>query len=78
MNPSLFKICKNDAINICNAKSDWHEWGTNVDEGPLVLPCLYHHIDDAENKVNSIKSLFSSQKLFLIFSCPLKTRFKMK
>jgi hypothetical protein len=27
-----------------------HEIGYSADEGPLVLPCLYHHIDDKITK----------------------------
>ncbi len=31
-------------------KNNWHKIGYSADEGPLVLPCLYHNIDDKNNK----------------------------
>jgi hypothetical protein len=33
-------------------KNNWHEIGYSADEGPLVLPCLYHHIDDKITKLD--------------------------
>ena len=39
LNPSFFKVCKDDAINICSEKkNNCHETEYSADEGPLVLP----------------------------------------
>ena len=48
----MYRYCRNDAITLCKAKQEWHDWSTVVDNSPLVLPCLYHHmhIDDNDSK----------------------------
>jgi hypothetical protein len=61
----LYKVCKDDAIKYCNAKRVWHDWSTDVDEGPLVLPCLYHHIrDQGDDNNNKVKKIY---KIIIIF-----------
>ncbi len=52
LNPVLYRYCRQDAITLCKAKPEWFDWTTVVDNGPLVLPCLYHHmhIDDNESQ----------------------------
>ncbi len=67
MNPSLFKVCKEDAINICSAQSNWHETGIDVNVGPLVLPCLFHHIDDENKKV--FLFFIQIETISIYFSC---------
>lgn len=49
LSPTLYKACKGDAVNFCSAKPNWQDWTTDVDNGPLVLPCLYHHIHEQED-----------------------------
>ncbi|CAF0970601.1 unnamed protein product [Brachionus calyciflorus] len=46
LTPMLYKACKEDAVKNCKAKPNWQDWTTDVDNGPLVLPCLYHLIHD--------------------------------
>lgn len=49
LTPSLYKACKEDARSVCSAKTTWDDESTDVDNGPLVLPCLYHHIHDQDD-----------------------------
>ena len=59
LTPSLFKECRKDAVDYCKAKLTWNDWTTDVDNGPMILSCLYHHIheqeDDDDNGSNAIK-----------------------
>lgn len=49
MTPQLYQSCRKDAIQLCSAKQAWQDWSTDVDNGPLVLPCLFHHLSDEDN-----------------------------
>jgi hypothetical protein len=49
----LFKECKDDAVKYCNAKAEWADWTTDVDNNPLVLPCLYHHIHEQDDNYDA-------------------------
>ena len=53
LTPKLYGACKNDAIKFCHAKQSWSDSTTDVDNDPLVLPCLFHklHEDDPNEKV---------------------------
>ena len=53
MSPALYEACRNDAVKFCKAKETWVDWTTDVDNGPLILPCLFHklHEDDPSEKV---------------------------
>lgn len=53
LTPSLFKACKEDAVKHCNANPKWDDWSTNVDNGPLVLPCLFHLIHEENDETDS-------------------------
>lgn len=46
LTPQLYQNCRDDAIKLCSAKPVWQDWSTDVDNGPLVLPCLFHHLSD--------------------------------
>ena len=47
----MYRYCRSDAISLCSAKQEWYDWSTVVDNGPLILPCLFHHmhIDDNDS-----------------------------
>ncbi|XP_015126768.1 Golgi apparatus protein 1 [Diachasma alloeum] len=51
LDPQLYKACKSDAVQLCNAKSAWNDDGSLMDpeRGPLVLPCLYRYADHQKN-----------------------------
>ena len=55
LTPKLYEACRNDAIQFCHAKQSWSDSTTDVDNDPLVLPCLFHklHEDDPDEKVNN-------------------------
>lgn len=45
LDPQLYRACKPDAVQFCNAKTAWADNGKQMDpeRGPLVLPCLYRY-----------------------------------
>ncbi|XP_076374077.1 Golgi apparatus protein 1 [Tachypleus tridentatus] len=45
LDPGLYKGCRKEAIEVCNAKPDWWDKPEKMDpdRGPLVLHCLYQH-----------------------------------
>lgn len=67
LTPSLFKACKDDAVKYCNANSKWDDWTTNVDNGPLVLPCLFHLIHDEDDQTDSKEQSQESNNKQVIF-----------
>lgn len=57
-------MCKEDAINLCSAKGSWNDKSTDVDNSPLVLPCLYHHIN-VDEESNAEKTDDNKQRRVL-------------
>ncbi|XP_011302233.1 Golgi apparatus protein 1 [Fopius arisanus] len=50
LDPQLYKACRNDAVQLCNAKIAWNEEGSlDPERGPLVLSCLYRYADHQKN-----------------------------
>lgn len=57
LDPQLYKACRPDAVQFCNAKTAWADDGSQMDpeRGPLVLPCLYRYADHPQKNI-SLKS----------------------
>ncbi|EFA03106.1 Golgi apparatus protein 1 [Tribolium castaneum] len=52
LDPKLYRACKEDAVRICHASTNWEE--TQKDQPtyePQVLPCLYRHAYPSDNSI---------------------------
>ena len=66
LDPKVHEKCRKDAVKFCNENGVWYERTTNVEQGPLVLACLFHHInptniEDDDNQPKQ-KVFFFSKK----------------
>lgn len=52
LDPQLFEACHSDAVRVCHAKPAWHDDANSMDpeRGPLVLPCLYRYLYNANGQ----------------------------
>ncbi|KAG8034414.1 hypothetical protein G9C98_007490 [Cotesia typhae] len=69
LDPQLYKACKADAVQLCNAKTAWTDDGNQMDpeRGPLILPCLYRYAHNYNNiNTNSVQN---KNDLSLRFEC---------
>ena len=46
LTPKLYEACHDDAKKFCHAKESWSDSTTDVDNGPLILPCLFHKLHE--------------------------------
>ncbi|KAK3610023.1 hypothetical protein CHS0354_032371 [Potamilus streckersoni] len=52
LDPTLYKYCKNEAKELCHASDDWYNAKSySADNSSMVLPCLYRHMKDKDQKV---------------------------
>ncbi|XP_033755348.1 Golgi apparatus protein 1-like [Pecten maximus] len=53
LDATLYKHCHQDAYKLCHAPKTWIEQdSTNVELGPMVLPCLFRHMKDHDTDAN--------------------------
>ena len=61
LDPLLYKACKADAIHLCHASKAWYNDGSKIDveQGPLVLPCLYRYASYPQKNMTVTLNLLS-------------------